>query len=278
MPSHNPQSINHPHTIGKESLQFCVLNFAFCVLTSCSFLPTTRPAFYAALGPQDTAKPADAGLTSVVRLIAIGPAGRGQNRECSATGFLIDAEGYLITAAHVVDDARHCLERAPGAKILAKLTVNDSRTAPAVPVEVIGIDAANDLALLKTQRPLTSSAGEKPPFAKLDARAVAVGTEVSVSGYPAFSWQAETQTGQILWSGKTQLDDADSNSPSSDALMLAVRLRPGNSGSPVYLPDGGVIGVIDKRDSLRPAYSIGVAIHYAIELAQRYGAPWHGVD
>jgi len=53
-----------------------------------------------------------------------------------------------------------------------------------------------------------------------------------------------------------------------------IDLRPGSSGSPVYLWDGGVVGIIDKRDSLRPAYSIAIAIHYAIELAQRYGAPW----
>ena len=64
----------------------------------------------------------------------------------------------------------------------------------------------------------------------------------------------------------------------SDALMVDIHLRPGNSGSPVYRPGGGVIGVIDKRDSLRPAYSIAVAIHYVIELAERYRAPWHEVD
>ena len=55
-------------------------------------------------------------------------------------------------------------------------------------------------------------------------------------------------------------------------------LRPGNSGSPVYRPGGGVIGVVDKSDFLRPTYSIAVTIHYVIELAKRYGAPWHGVD
>jgi hypothetical protein len=46
----------------------------------------------------------------------------------------------------------------------------------------------------------------------------------------------------------------------------------------MYHPDGGVIAVVDKRDSLRPGYSVAVAIHYAIELAQRHGVLWHGVD
>ena len=57
----------------------------------------------------------------------------------------------------------------------------------------------------------------------------------------------------------------------SDALVVDIHLRPGNSGSPVYRPDGGVIGVVDKRDPLRPSYSVAVAIHYAIELAERSG-------
>ena len=60
--------------------------------------------------------------------------------------------------------------------------------------------------------------------------------------------------------------------------MVDIHLRPGNSGSPVYRPGGGVIAVVDKRDPLRPAYSVAVAIHYAIELAQRNGVRWHGVD
>jgi serine protease Do len=215
----------------------------------------------------------------VVQLISVGPGEKEQNRECAASGFLIDEEGYLITAAHVVDDARRCLSKAPGAKILAKLTISDSRTAPAVPCDVIGIDAANDLALLKTERPLHAKPGDGPPYAKLDGRAVPVGTAVMVTGFPAFSWQPVTQAGHVTAVGRTRLEEIDDPLPNpSDALVVDIHLRPGNSGSPVYRPDGGVIGVVDKRDSLRPAYSIAVAIHYAIELAQRYGAPWRGVD
>jgi len=221
----------------------------------------------------------DAVLKSVVQLISVGPGEEEQNRECSATGFVIDEQGYLITAAHVVEDARRCLEKAPGARILAKLAINDARTAPAVPCNVIGIDSVNDLALLKTERPLFASPIGAPQYVKLDARTVEVGTDVSISGYPAFSWQPVTQSGHITWKGRTRLEEIDNPLPNpSDALMVDIHLRPGNSGSPVYRPGGGVIGVVDKRDSLRPSYSIAVAIHYAIELAQRYEAPWHGVD
>jgi S1-C subfamily serine protease len=222
---------------------------------------------------------ADPGATFVVQLVSVGPGELEQNRECAATGFLIDEEGYLITNAHVVEAAKGCLEKAPGAKILAKLTINDSRTAPAVPCDLIGMDVRNDLALLKTERPLVATPGDGQPFAMLDARDVAVGARVSVSGYPAFSWQPVTQTGRVTWRGKTRLEEIDDSLPNaSDALMVDIHLRPGSSGSPVYRTGGRVIGVVDKRDSLRPAYSVAVAIHYAIELAERYGARWHGVD
>lgn len=223
--------------------------------------------------------PDDRVLDAIVQLVAVGPAENLQNRACAATGFLIDEEGYLITNAHVVEDAQRCLERAPGAKILAKLTINDSRTAQAVPCDVIGIDAPNDLALLKTDRPLLRHPGGEPPYAALDARPVAVGMEVQVAGYPASSWQPVTQAGQVLWSGRTALEEIDDPPPTpSDALMVDIHLRPGNSGSPVYRRGGGVIAVVDKRDSLRPAYSIAVAIHYAIELAERHGVRWHSVN
>ncbi len=230
-------------------------------------------------GTSNTTSPDDPVVQSVVQLVSVGPADEEQNRECSATGFLIDEQGYLITNAHVVEDARRCLEKAPGAKILAKLTINDSRTAQAVPCDVVGIDAPNDLALLKTVRPLLQNPGDKPTYAMLDTRAVAVGTAVKVSGYPAYSWQPVTQAGHVTWSGKTRLEEIDYPLPNpSDALMVDIHLRPGNSGSPVYRPDGGVIAVVDKRDSLRPAYSVAVAIHYAIDLAERHGVHWHGVD
>jgi len=268
MPCSNTISIVKNRTIRLSPLVLCV--------SICIFSPLAASSQAAAqkLPPRN-----DLGPRGVVQLLAVGPGEKEQNRECSATGFLIDEQGYLITAAHVLEDARRCLEKAPGAKILAKLTINDARTAPAVPCDVIGIDAVNDLALLKTERPLLASTGGEPPFVKLDARTVAVGTDVSVSGYPAFSWQPVTQSGHITWKGRTRLEEIDSPLPNlSDALMVDIHLRPGNSGSPVYRPGGGVIGVVDKRDSLRPTYSIAVTIHYVIELAKRYGAPWHGVD
>lgn len=212
---------------------------------------------------------------AVVQLVAVGPGGGDRTRQCTATGFLIDEEGYLITNAHVVDDSRRCLEKAPGARILARLSGADSRTAQAIPLDAVELDEANDLALLKAERPLVPSPGEKPPYAELDAHTVAVGAPVSVTGHPGSAWQLVTQSGQVIWTGQTRLEEInDPRTNLSDSVEINVNLKPGSSGSPVY-SSRGVMAVVDKRDPVRPDYSIAVAIHYVIELAERNHAPWH---
>ena len=254
----------------------CLLPFAICLLVcfSLSFAASPQDAVRTLPSSQ-----ADPGARFVVQLISVGPAENEQNRECAATGFLINEDGYIITNWHVVEAAKGCQEKAPGAKILAKLAVTNSRTAKAVPCDVIGVDVPHDLALLKTERTLPAVGNDKLPYATLDAGPIPVGTAVKVTGYPAFSWQTVTQAGHVLWAGSTRLEENDNPLPApSDALMFDIHLRPGNSGSPVYRPGGGVIAVVDKRDPLRPAYSVGVAIHYAIELAERHGVRWHAAD
>lgn len=263
----------------RAAFHFCVLRFAFCALTFFCCLPAAGLVLSAAQAPRGaskTAPPDDRVLRAVVQLVAVGPGEEGQNRECSATGFLIDEEGFLITNAHVVEDANRCLEKAPGAMILAKPATADSRVARAVPCEVVEIDEAHDVALLKTACPFLSEPGERPPFAPLEVHAVAEGTAVMVSGHPEFSWQPVTQTGRIVRVGQAHL--AGEDAARSDALELDIPLRLGNSGSPVYRSDGGVIAVVDQRDPLRPSHSVAVSIRYAIALADRHGARWHAVE
>ena len=252
---------------------FCPFPFALCLLTcssSCLAAPSQAAVTLKAPSQDDRV------LRAVVQLVAVGPAEKGQNLECSATGFLINDEGYLITNAHVIEDAKRCLERTPGAKILAKLTTTGPRTALAVACEVVGVDQTHDVALLKTARPVVADLGTAPPYALLDAGEVTGGTTVMVSGHPEFSWQPVTQAGRVVRRGQAHL--AGEDAAPSDALELDIPLRPGNSGSPVYRQGGGVIAIVDQKDSLRPSHSVAVSIRYAIALAEHYGVQWHGVD
>jgi S1-C subfamily serine protease len=263
-------------TVVAKHRAYCLLSFGLSLLVFFSFSSLNFSQTSALQNPPPND---DRVLRAVVQLLAVGPAGHEQNQECSATGFLINEDGYLITNWHVVEAAKGCLEKAPGAKILAKLTADDARTAQAVSCDLVAFDVSNDLALLKTERPFPATLALKPAYATLDARPVPVGTPIVVTGHPAFSWQPVTQTGQVFWSGRARLDETD-NPPSgpTDALEIDIHLRPGNSGSPVYRPNGGVVAVVDKRDTLRPSYSVAVAIHYAIDLAERHKVRWHAPE
>ena len=267
-------SVVHYRLANVVHASVCHLPFALCLLV-CFSSSSAAPPFQAGEGVKPP-PPQDSVLRSVVQLIAIGPAEHEQNRECSATGFLINEGGFLLTNAHVVEDAKRCLEKAPGARILAKLAVTDSRTAKAVRCDVVGLDEVHDLAILKTERPLFAGPGNSLPYAALDPRDALDGTDIIVSGHPGFYWQPVTSVGHVVRQRHVHLDGNDA--AASDALEIDLRLRVGNSGSPVYRPGGGVIAVVDQRDALQPSHTVVVSIRYAIALAERLGVTWHGVD
>jgi serine protease Do len=255
----------------------CLLIFAFPPLPlACQASPFAfalrSPAAKQASASASSSR-SDRTLAAVVQLLAVGPGQRGKNQECSATGFLVNEEGYLVTNAHVVEDAQRCLGRSPGAKILAKLAPPGAKTAPAASCDVVGLDERHDLAVLKAERPLRAEASAAPAYTWLDAGAVAVGSPVVVSGHPAFAWQPVTQSGELVWRGTRRL--LGGSTEASEVLVVNIPLRRGNSGSPVYREAGGVVGVIAEADESRPSHSVAVPIRYAIELLDRLGVRWH---
>jgi S1-C subfamily serine protease len=229
-------------------------------------------ACQAAEGPPATEAPY---IPGVVELVAVGPATGSMNRNCSATGFLINAQGYLLTAAHAVEEARRCLAASPAGKILARPSAPDSNLAPAVSCDVVAVDETHDLAVLKTERPLPVAAGVGGrDFLFLSAQAAEAGTPVAVSGHPEFAWQPRTQTGRVVSRERLRLFKGNPNL--SDALVLDIGLHKGNSGSPVVrLADGAVIGIVEREYALHPGWSVAVSARYAIELLTQAGIRWH---
>ena len=240
-----------------------VFTFALCLLPFDFCLPSWAQA---------QAQPAsdDYGgmAAAVVQLLAIGPGQDDKNRACSATGFFVNEEGYILTNAHVVEDARRCLAGSPEAKIVAKLARPDAHAATAVSCEVVALDEEHDLALLKTERPPPE--GEIYPVAPLDDREVGAGDEIRVLGHPEFSWQAKQVSGRIVRVARPPPAEAG-----TETLVFDIHLEIGSSGSPVYLPSGGVVGVVVGRDVRNASHSVAVAIRHAIALLERHGVRWH---
>lgn len=235
---------------------------------------------------------------AVVQLLAVGPGAADRNRECAATGFLVNEEGYILTNAHVLEEARRCLAGSSSGKIMAKFWSEGVPTAASTPAatparshprglarpesqaaaiscDVIALDDLHDLALLKTERLPPGEAAQN--FARLDPRGPQPGTPVATTGHPAFAWGAAAETGRLV--RRAALALSDKTAEMSEVIIVDIPLKRGASGSPVYLQESGaVIGIVERQNPDRPNETVAVPIRYAIALLERHGVRWHAAD
>jgi serine protease Do len=135
------------------------------------------------------------------------------------SGFIVDKAGYVITNAHVVDDA---------VKITVKLESGDE-----FPAKVIGSDDETDLAVLKID------ASREFPFVKLgDSAKAEVGDWVLAIGSPF--GLAKTVTAGII--SQTNRQTAYT-SAFQKFIQTDAAINRGNSGGPLVNMDGDVIGI-----------------------------------
>jgi len=133
------------------------------------------------------------------------------------SGFVINADGYVITNYHVVAGA---------AEIRVKLA--DGRE---VPGKVVGGDEKTDLALLKVE------ATGLPVIPLGDSARLEVGEPVMAIGNP-FGLEQTVTTGIVSATGRTI-----GAGPYDDFIQTDASINPGNSGGPLINARGEVIGV-----------------------------------
>lgn len=220
---------------------------------------------------QQTSAPASGPVASsapaVVGLWAVGPSGGDKNLDCAATGFLVNEDGYILTNAHVVERARQCLSASPGAKLLSSFASRGAFATQAVACDVIEIDDAHDLAILKTERPVSQTLGLAPERSAIfDPVESPVGTLLYVTAFPAFAKEPITQSGRLVRYSTLQLFP---NAPPSRTIVMDVYLRRGSSGSPVYTKSGAVVGIVESRDEA--GETVAVPAQFAVELLKHRG-------
>ena len=144
---------------------------------------------------------------------------RGPRRsEGAGSGFVVDADGHIVTNYHVVSDAEEIV-----------VTLQDGTRLDAA---VVGEDSQTDLALLKVE------AGDPLPFVAFgDSSDARVGDWVLAIGNP-FGLGGTATAGIISARGR----DIRSG-PYDDYLQIDAPINSGNSGGPVFNLDGEVIGV-----------------------------------
>ncbi|NCQ16246.1 trypsin-like serine protease [Candidatus Falkowbacteria bacterium] len=182
------------------------------------------------------------------------------------TGFIVSADGYIITNRHVV------LDQAAEYTVL----MNDEAKYPA---KVLARDALNDLAVLKIEK-------DNLPTVELgDSANLKVGQSVIAIGNALGEFRNTVSTGVI--SGLARSVTAGGAGIGSEQLINVIQtdasINPGNSGGPLLNIAGQVIGI--NTAMAQGAQNIGFAIPInevksTIESVQKNGRivrPWLGV-
>jgi len=157
------------------------------------------------------------------------------------SGFIISADGYILTNAHVVEDARN---------IIVYLT--DKRQFQA---KVIGVDQRTDIALLKI------GARDLPVAIIGDSEKLEVGDWVVAIGSP-FGFTNSVTQGIVSAKGRA-LEEAY-----VPFIQTDVPVNPGNSGGPLFNLKGEVVGINSLIFSHTGEY-IGLSFAIPIDLAMK---------
>jgi len=164
----------------------------------------------------------------------------------SASGFVVDPQGYIITNDHVVRD---------GVRI--DVTLGDGTTLPA---ELVGRDPMTDIAVLRvrTEKPLSAV-----PLGNSDA--VRIGDWVVAIGNPLGMLEGSVTAGIVSAKGRSDLAIRGGSPTYQDFIQTDASINPGNSGGPLVNGRGEVVGVNTAFNA--PGGGIGFAI--AINMARQ---------
>ncbi|MGU7772456.1 DegQ family serine endoprotease [Burkholderia sp. MR1-5-21] len=162
-----------------------------------------------------------------------------QNRGVGS-GFILSADGYVMTNAHVVDDADTIY-----------VTLTDKREFKA---KLIGVDDRTDVAVVKIQ------ASNLPVVAIGDSNKVRVGEWVVAIGSP-FGLDNTVTAGIVSAKGRNTGDYLP-------FIQTDVAVNPGNSGGPLINMQGEVIGINSQIYS-RTGGFMGISFAIPIDEAMR---------
>jgi serine protease Do len=141
-----------------------------------------------------------------------------EGRRASGSGFIIRQDGYLVTNAHVVDDAEQIqIKLFDGRRFTGRL---------------VGLDTRVDLALVKI------NATGLPVASLGDSNRLRVGEFVMALGHP-FGLEQTVSFGIVSRKG-APLEVA---APGFDFIQTDAAVNPGNSGGPLVNMAGEVMGI-----------------------------------
>lgn len=168
--------------------------------------------------------------------------GQTSSQAVSGSGFIITADGYILTNYHVISYAVQY-----DYDITVMTYDGTSYTA-----KIVGVDSANDIAVLKID------ATGLTPVEFGDSDTMSVGDTVYAVGNPLGELQFSMTTGHI--SALDRTITTDESSVPINMFQIDAAVNSGNSGGPVYNDAGQVIGIVTAKYSDTGVEGLGFAI------------------
>lgn len=141
-----------------------------------------------------------------------------ENEQALGAGVIISSDGYAVTNAHVMENAKKITLQTP-----------DGETFSA---DLVGIDEKTDIALLKIIKPINLEAGH---FG--DSDTIRVGNRVFAIGNP-FGLGNSVSLG-IISAKERDIDKG----PYDNFLQTDAAINQGNSGGPLFNTEGKIVGI-----------------------------------
>lgn len=169
----------------------------------------------------------------------------------AGSGVILSSDGYILTCAHVVDDADTVM-----------VTTSDGTEYDA---EVVGSDTADDIAVLKID------ATDLTAAVIGDSDAASVGETVYADGNPGGTLSGTITEGIVSALNREITVETDSGEAITlNVIQTSAAVSPGSSGGGLFNDQGELIGVVNAKSSDTSDEGLGFAIpiNDAISIAK----------
>ena len=164
--------------------------------------------------------------------------GQTSTSAASGSGFVLTADGYVVTNYHVIEDA------VKDSSVTVEVSFESGEKYPAT---VVGGEKDNDVAVLKIE------ASGLTPVTLGDSSKLVVGENVYAIGNPLGELTYSLTDGLV--SALDRLITTSSTNPSTGAtetttlnvLQTNCAINPGNSGGPLFDSYGNVVGIVSAK-------------------------------
>jgi S1-C subfamily serine protease len=171
--------------------------------------------------------------------------GRAVEGEAAGSGFVLSADGYIVTNNHVIEGAD-----------TIDVNFDDGSTEPA---ELVAADPRADLAVLHVDRT------DLTPLTLGDSDAIEVGDPVVAIGNALDLGAEPTVTGGLV-SAKDRRITEPNGQILVDLIQTDAAISPGNSGGPLLDAQGHVVGINTAVSGVGQNIGFAIAINPASEL------------